>query len=252
MASCPFCDETIESGLATCPHCESSLPVVPEPAPTTTPVPRPVARPVPVEQRPRSSNTLIWLLVIGGIVLAGICLFCILAALLLPAVQQAREAARRTQCRGNLTAIGLALHNYHDMYGTFPPAYIPDTTGKPMHSWRVLILPFVDQTSLHAAYDFNKPWDSPENMSVTRNTPSVFRCPSAPGRLDTTHYVVITGRDTCFDGAKGIKIRGIPDGTSSTLLVVEAHDSGIHWSEPRDYDMPTLTAPGGLNSRHPG
>ncbi|MFN0054259.1 MAG: DUF1559 domain-containing protein, partial [Planctomycetales bacterium] len=90
------------------------------------------------------------LLLIGGCALA-VLLVCggILAALLLPAVQQAREAARRTQCKNNLHQIGLALHNYHDAFNSFPPAYIPDASGRPMHSWRVLILPFLDQAPLY-------------------------------------------------------------------------------------------------------
>ena len=200
-------------------------------------------------------------MVIGGIVLSGVCVVGILIALLLPAVQGARESARRMQCRNNLKQIAIALHNYHDVYGTFPPAYIPDTTGKPMHSWRVLILPFIDQMPMHDAYDFSQPWDSLENLAVTRNTPPVFRCPSAPGSPDTTHYVVITGRDTCFDGGKGIKIREITDGASNTLLVVEAHESSIPWYEPRDLDVSVLGGGGGgggggasagLSSSHPG
>jgi len=108
---------------------------------------------------------------------------------------------------------------------------------------------------MHDAYDFNKPWDSLENLAVTRNTPPVFRCPSAPGSPDTTHYVVITGRDTCFDGGKGITLREITDGAFNTLLVVEAHESSIPWYEPRDLDVSVLGGGGasaGLSSSHPG
>ena len=74
--------------------------------------------------------------------------FCggILIALLLPAVQAAREAARRTQCSNNLKQIGLAMHNYHDVNQQFPPAYIADADGQPMHSWRVLILPYLEHS----------------------------------------------------------------------------------------------------------
>src|SRR5260370_743998 len=73
------------------------------------------------------------LVVCGGVVIA----------LLLPQTSS-REPARRSQCKNNLKQIGLALHNYHDVYGSFPPAYFVDASGKPMHSWRVLILPFLD------------------------------------------------------------------------------------------------------------
>ena len=234
MANCPYCAEQIQPGLTTCPHCQSSL------------------TPAPPGPAPRKSNAAIWLVVIGGIVLSGVCVVGILIALLLPAVQQAREAARRSACKNNLKQIGLALYNYNDTYGTFPPAYIPDSTGKPMHSWRVLILPFIDQMPMHDAYDFSQPWDSPQNMAITQHIPEVFICPSSPNHSDT-HYVLITGKDTCFDGSKAIKAREISDGTSQTLFVVEARESGIHWSEPRDYDTASFTAPGdpgGLSSYH--
>jgi len=195
------------------------------------------------------------LLLIGGVVVSGICVIGILIALLLPAVQGAREAARRSQCKNQLKQIGLALHNYHDTYGTFPPAYVADETGKPMHSWRVLLLPFIEQNPMYEAYDFDKPWNDVSNLAVTSRVPEVFRCPSTPaqGRLNTTHYVYITGPDTCFDGDKGIQVKDITDGTSRTLLVVESHQSSFAWSEPRDLDITTLgQAATGPSSAHPG
>jgi hypothetical protein len=109
-----------------------------------------------------------------------------LIALLLPAVQQAREAARRTQCKNNMKAIALAMHNYHDTYGSFPPAYIPDENGKPMHSWRVLILPMLDQQFLYSQYDFDQPWDSPANRSVMDRMPAIYGCPSSPDAKGNT------------------------------------------------------------------
>jgi len=229
MVNCPVCAELIEPGLSSCPHCDSNLTMAPDP-----------------EQAPRKSSAPIWILLIGGGVISACCIFGILIALLLPAVQQAREAARRSACGNNLKQIGLALHNYHDVYNTFPPAYIPDATGKPMHSWRVLILPFIDEAPMHDAYDFGKPWDHPDNLAVTRNIPLVFRCPSAPAQLASAQYVFITGKGTCFDGSKGIRLRDIDDGPSQTLLVVEAHDQVMQWSEPRDLDfMDLVSNPGG-------
>src|SRR5436190_7601184 len=92
-------------------------------------------------------------------VLAVIGILGLLVALLLPAMRfGTREAARRMQCSNHLKQIGLALQNYHDEYKSLPPAYIADTEGKPMHSWRVLILPFMEQKPLYDKYDFNEPW----------------------------------------------------------------------------------------------
>jgi len=77
---------------------------------------------------------------------------------LLPAVYASREAARRSQCRNNMYWISLALHRYHDTYGCFPPAFLADENGRPMHSWRVLILPFADGAAIYNDYRFDEPW----------------------------------------------------------------------------------------------
>lgn len=240
MPQCPYCDETIAAGLFTCPHCQSSLtPAAPPPS-------------APVQEQANGSSMAIWLMVIGGLVLSGVCVLGILIALLLPAVQGARDAARRAQCKNNLKQIGLALHNYHDVYGSFPPAYIPDATGKPMHSWRVLILPFLDQMPMYDEYDFSQPWNSPQNLAITQNIPQAYVCPTSPNSRNA-HYVLITGKGTCFEGAESIKVSDITDGSSNTLLVVEAHDSPIPWSEPRDLDVSTLGhATGNPSSDHRG
>jgi len=183
-----------------------------------------------------------------------------LVALLLPAVQAAREAARRTQCNNNLKQIALALHAYEGTYGTFPPAYIPDEDGKPMHSWRVLILPFLEHQGLHKQYDFNEPWDSPANRAVTDTVIPVFRCPSSPDSVASalTNYMVITGPGTMFDGSKAAKLADIKDGALSTILVVEVTGTGTKWAEPVDLDAskvsPPFSAgtPGNASSHHPG
>ena len=199
-------------------------------------------------------------------IIAVVCVFVFLAcggvlvALLLPAVQAAREAARRTQCNNNLKQIAIAFQNYNDTYGTFPPAYIPDEDGKPMHSWRVLILPFIEQQGLHQRYDFDEPWDSPNNRAVTDVHIPAFTCPSSPTSTGSaeTNYMVITGPGTVFDGAKAAKLAEIKDGTSNTLLVVEVAGAGTNWAEPVDLDASKLAPPfsaGGpdkAGSHHPG
>ena len=240
MVDCPYCAELIDTGLSSCPHCQSKLTIAP--APTQAPA----AAPKPAKDSSKSTITII-LLVVGGIILAGLCVVGILAALLLPAVGQAREAARGSMCKNNLKQIGLALHNYHDVYKTFPPAYIPDSDGKPMHSWRVLLLPFLEQEQMFDAYDFDKPWDHPDNLAVTRVAPHVYRCPSAVGPSTVgpsngTHYVYITGKGASFEGSSGVALRDIKDGSSNTLAVVESHEVDVDWFEPRDLDVSEFTA----------
>jgi hypothetical protein len=94
-------------------------------------------------------------------------LFALLASLG-NAIDQARRDARRAQGNGNPGFIALALHNYHETYGTFPPAYIADAHRKPMHCWRVLIRPFLEQQTLYTSYNFHEPWDGPNNSRSAR------------------------------------------------------------------------------------
>lgn len=184
-------------------------------------------------------------LIIVGIVGLVVLLGCggVMAALLLPAVAKAREAARRAQSMNNEKQILLALHNYHDTYQTLPPAYIPDKDGKPMHSWRVLILPFIEQQGLHSRYDFSKPWDSPENLAVADSMPPVYRSPFDAENKQTanhTSYLFFAGKNTVFDGGKAMSFAGITDGLSNTLVLCEVNNSGIVWTQPTDLDAAQL------------
>jgi len=148
-----------------------------------------------------------------------------------------RKAAQRSQCSGHLKQISLALLNYHDVYKSFPPAFIADQTGKPMHSWRVLILPFMEQKPLYDQYRFDEPWDGPNNRRLHAAALNMFECP-AESKHGTGHtsYVAVVGPGTAWPGAKSIDLADIKDGTSNTILVVEVKNSGIHWMEPRDLD----------------
>ncbi len=179
--------------------------------------------------------------------LVVLCLMCLLTCLALPAVQTAREAARRANCCNELKQIGLALLNYHDVNGCFPPAYIADKNGKPMHSWRVLILPHLEEAALYKAYDFTEPWDGPKNRKLLGACPPLYQCPSdpiahAPGSTQTS-YVAVVGRNAAWPGAKSRKI-GPDFATSNTIMVVEVANSGIQWSEPRDLSLDAFGAAG--------
>jgi hypothetical protein len=172
-------------------------------------------------------------LVIVGIVGLVVLLGCggVLAALLIPAVGKAREAARRAQSMNNEKQILLALHNYHDTHQTLPPAYIADANGKPMHSWRVLILPYIEEQGLHSRYDFSKPWDSPENLAVADSMPRVYRSPFDEENKQTanhTSYLFFTGKNS------------VSDGLSNTMVLCEVNNSGVVWTQPTDLDVAQL------------
>jgi len=218
---CPACAEKIDDSVEICPYCQTDVEEFAPPA---------ARRRTGV--RPKSGAPWkILLIIFGG---AALLMVPCLIALLLPAVQQAREAARRTQCKNNLKQIALAMHNYHDSYGTFPPAVTYSADGKPMHSWRVLLLPFLDQVALHAQYNMNEPWNSPANSQLLSRMPKVYACPSSPPELGVTHYAVPVGPRTMFPPERGVAAREITDGTSATLMVIETFGTSLNWMAPVD------------------
>ena len=160
-------------------------------------------------------------------------------ALLLPAVQSAREAARRAQCSNNLKQIGLAMHNYHSAFNSFPPAGIAGKDGKPLLSWRVAILPFIEQQALYNQFKLDEPWDSPNNMKLLQSMPKTYACPSVPN-LPPGHstYRVIVGKGAPFEGTKGLSFQDFTDGTSNTLMVVESQEA-VPWTKPDDLALDT-------------
>src|SRR5262245_61480384 len=157
----------------TCPHCGKQFSVAVQFAgqtgpcsacgqPITIPVPPGYPHP-PLPRASSGSGVLIALLAVAGI--GGICVVGILVALLLPAVQAAREAARRMQASNHLKQLSLAMQNYHDEYGVLPPAVVTDKNGKPLYSGRVLLLPFIEgqQNPIWMQFDKSQSWDSPAN-----------------------------------------------------------------------------------------
>ena len=177
------------------------------------------------------SNRAAWIIVTA---LIGTPVLLCAGAMLLPHMGNPRDLTRRSLCKDNLHNITIALHNYHETYGTFPPAYIADKNGRPMHSWRVLILPQLEAKHLYDKYRFDEPWDGPNNRRLASEMPNFFHCPSAPDGAPMTHYLVVVGPKTVFPGAESIRFRQVRDGTTKTLLVVEAPKKAVHWMKPDD------------------
>lgn len=167
----------------------------------------------------------------------------ILFAMLIPATRRVRPAARRVQCLNNMRQIALAMINYESANGHFPPAYIADENGKPMHSWRVLILPHLEQQELYDRYSMDEPWDGPNNSKLHDEIVPLFRCPSSTSAESCSDYELVTGPGTGFDGDKSISMKDITDGSSNTIMLVEVFDPDHHWMEPKDISTEQLLSP---------
>jgi hypothetical protein len=157
---------------------------------------------------------------------------------------EVRLARLRKRSERNLKEIGIALHNFHDTYRQLPPAAILDKNGKPMLSWRVLILPFIEQEALYRQFRLNEPWDSPHNKKLLEKMPKIY----APVGVKTkephaTFYQAITGPDAAWPtvrnqnhpwGASGARFpASFQDGTSNTIWLVEAGEA-VPWTKPDD------------------
>ena len=179
----------------------------------------------------------------SGITLLEICIsvvgILILIALLLPAGRRGRsqEAARRTQCKSNLKQIELALFNYESTYHALPPAYTVDAEGNALHSWRTLILPYLDQTQLYEKIDLSKPWNDPVNAEAFNTRVPVFQCPSTAHKDNNTTYMAVVGSNNCFLPSEPRQLSDITADRGETLMVIEvAPEQSVHWMSPCDAD----------------
>jgi hypothetical protein len=168
----------------------------------------------------------------GGWAMAGI-----LVSLLLPAVQAAREAARRTQSINNMRQISLGILTYENAHRTYPPRAIFDKQGKPLLSWRVAILPYLEENNLSREFRLDEPWDSEHNKKLIAKMPAIYGNPNLPIPGKTTYLAPVDG-DAILASDKGTRIRDVVDGTSQTVLLLEVDaDRAIEWTRPDDYEV---------------
>jgi len=246
--------------LFTCPHCGTQTDVYDEYAgrsgpcaicgkTITIPYPSMVgeasgsASPEERTARPRhrvaSSTVLRVVLIVGAAITASTVLLVLLFALVFPAVSSARRSAQKSKSAENMRKLALAMLAYEADHGRFPPAYIADDKGRPMHSWRVLLLPYLGYDHLYDKYDFDVPWDDPKNMEILSWMPEVFACPADPDAIvaSETSYMVIVGDHSMFPGADSVTRLDVTDGLDRTIMLVQTPASGVCWLEPRDLDM---------------
>lgn len=155
------------------------------------------------------------------------------AGLLLPAVQKVREAAARSQSMNNMRQCGLAMHVYHDAMGQLPPAAICDKNGKPLLSWRVAILPYIEQQNLYERFKLDEPWDSEHNKKLIPLMPKIYLSQSAPPATEPglTHYRCFDGKDVLFDLNRKARLEAVEDGLSNTIAYFETAEP-IIWTKP--------------------
>jgi type II secretory pathway pseudopilin PulG/ribosomal protein L40E len=225
--TCPMCGAEISAAAPKCRSCGEVLAVSPKP-----------------------NNVIERVFTVLTVLAIGV----VLVALLLPSVRRARPAARRSQCKNNLKQIALALHNYEAVHHAFPPACTVDADGRPLHSWRTLILPYLDQAPLYNSIDLSKPWDDPANAEAFKTQVLVYCCPSNPGPSDHTTYLACVGEHACFRRAEPRPISEIADGLSQTLMIIEVPlDRAVPWMSTQDADEELLLSVGkGSHLAHAG
>jgi hypothetical protein len=154
---------------------------------------------------------------------------------------RARTAAGRAQSSNNLKQIALAWHNYHDANKAFP-ADIRDKDGKPLLSWRVAILPYIEQDNLYKQFKLDEPWDSEHNKKLIPLMPATFRSPAQKAGDGKTTCLAPRGatgpKGEVKYGVLGVPIKEVTDGTSNTIMVVEVGDeAAVEWTKPADLDV---------------
>lgn len=174
-----------------------------------------------------SSAIMLTLALGGGLIVWGVW----------PSISAGLERVSLKGDTDNLQAIAKALNAYCDRYGAYPPPVVKDVNGKPLYSWRVLILPFLGYEDLHRRYELSQPWDSPANSNLLREIPRQYCSPNSVDALQNyeTNYALITGPGTLFPASGPLDRRKISD--APTILVIETSNGACAWSQPGDLDI---------------
>lgn len=158
--------------------------------------------------------------------------------LTLPAVQKVRSAASRSVSANNLKQLALAFHNYAATYNQFPGDIVDKKTGKPLLSWRVALLPYIEQNAIYQQFKLDEPWDSENNLKLAKVVVKTYAIPTGQLAQDPqgnflTHYQALKGKNTLFEPGKKLNFPDVTDGTSNTIMFVEAKNPVI-WTKPED------------------
>lgn len=166
--------------------------------------------------------------------------------LLAPTIKASREVRQRLALNNHLKLIGLALHNYHSAYNKLPDHALRDSDGNALLSWRVAILPFLDQGDLYKQFRLDEPWDGPHNIKLLEKMPKAYVNPTAAVEPGHTVYQMPLGPGLMFDETAVTKFRDVTDGLSETIMLLECRsDLAVPWTKPADHAID-------LNDPHAG
>ena len=164
----------------------------------------------------------------------------------------AREQLLKRRTSNSMKQIMLAMLNYHDAFNKFPAAFSANN-GKPLLSWRVAILPYLNQDALYKEFHLDEPWDSDHNKPLVEKMPDVYQGPMSKHKDGRTVYMTPRGETTAFPGAVGLKLSAIADGTSNTIAVVEVDDEyAVPWTKPDDWQFDTDDPKAELGGQYTG
>ncbi len=161
----------------------------------------------------------------------------------------------RNRSMNRMKQIGLAMHNFHDSFKGFPPTAAPRKPGQPPVSWRVLVLPYIEEAVLYDQYKFDEPWDSENNKRILAQMPEAYKAPgSKVADRGMTNYLVVVGDEYAFAPDKRRRMAEFRDGTSNTIMVVEvADEKAVPWTKPADFTPDAKNPEAGLvGMRHGG
>ena len=190
----------------------------------------------------KGSNTAVTIIIVVAVVLVLTLMACgVLIGLLLPAVQAAREAARRMQDSNNMKQVALAMHNHESVYKSFPMPAIVDADGQEVLSWHVQLLPFIEANSLYNQINIENPtsWSSPENAFLLQSTPMTYRSTRVESPAAMTNVFVIATNpgppesiQAAFTHGESVPFREFKDGLANTILAIMLTQTAVEWTKP--------------------
>ncbi len=196
------------------------------------------------ERRKLASLLRFFGLMFGLVITAGLTLY-----VFYPSLKSLKARRDAMACMANLQRVAEALRAYAVDHGTFPTPTVTDATGKPLYSWRVLILPYIGESALYSQFKLDEAWDSPNNSALIGVCPLLYLSPTVNTKgVGETNYVLLTGRGTIFPPTGPLRLADITDGLNQTLLVVETDNGANEWTKPYDIDVSTMNGAIGTKS----